>query len=214
MTDLSLRSSMRLNSGYDATLMRPRVIQHGLASFALALIACGAPRPDAMKAAADAHTMTDAERGDSICGAGWKWNGERCAHAEEPVASFPTTTKYGPLDTTPPPTRTAGFSVDEVVPGGGAEAKPGDMVRLHYTGSLADGTVFDSSKNRGTPFEFRLGQGMVIKGFERGILGMKVGGVRKVTIPPELGYGRKGSPPNIPPNATLTFEIELLDTKP
>jgi FKBP-type peptidyl-prolyl cis-trans isomerase FkpA len=192
--------------------MRP--LLRVLAPFTLAVVACGGPNPAAMKAAADAHTMTDAERGDAICGAGWKWNGQRCIHAEEPVASSTTTAKGGPLDPTPPPSRSPGFNIEEVVPGNGAEAKPVMQVRVHYTGMLADGTVFDSSKQRGQPFEFRLGQGMVIKGFERGILGMKVGGVRKVTIPSDLGYGRKGAPPNIPPNATLVFDLELLDAKP
>jgi len=122
-----------------------------------------------------------------------------------------------PFETTvllPAPTRPSNFAVEDIVPGNGAQAKPGDLVRVHYTGALTDGTVFDSSKPRGTPFEFRIGQGMVIKGFERGVVGMKVGGVRKVTIPPELGYGKRGSPPTIPPNATLIFDIELLDAKP
>ena len=91
--------------------------------------------------------------------------------------------------------------------------KAGDTVRVHYTGTLLDGTTFDSSRPRGTPFEFKVGAGQVIRGFERGVVGMRVGGVRKVTIPPEMGYGRKGAPPVIPPNATLIFEIELLDVK-
>jgi hypothetical protein len=106
---------------------------------------------------------------------------------------------------------TAQLVVRDVTVGTGAEAKAGDNVRIHYVGTLADGTEFDSSRKRGVPFEFRLGTNQVIKGFDRGILGMKVGGVRQLTIPPELGYGRKGAPPLIPPRATLVFEIELLD---
>jgi FKBP-type peptidyl-prolyl cis-trans isomerase FkpA len=101
--------------------------------------------------------------------------------------------------------------VRDVTLGTGAEAKAGDNVRIHYVGTLADGTEFDSSRKRGIPFEFRLGSGQVIKGFDRGVVGMKVGGKRQLTIPPELGYGRKGAPPLIPPRATLVFEIELLD---
>lgn len=183
-------------------------------SIVLASSACGGPNPAAMKAAADAKTMSDEERGDSICGAGWKWTGDRCAHSDTPVAANLTTARTSKVDDLPPPTRPSNFAVEDIVPGNGALAKPGDQVRVHYTGALTDGTVFDSSKPRGAPFEFRIGQGMVIKGFERGVVGMKVGGVRKVTIPPELGYGKRGAPPTIPPNATLIFDIELLDSKP
>jgi FKBP-type peptidyl-prolyl cis-trans isomerase FkpA len=183
-----------------------------LISLVLVSSACGGPNAQAMRAAADAKTMSDEERGDSICGAGWKWTGDRCARSDAPVASKPTTA--GNVNDPPAPTRSGNFAVEDTVPGNGAQAKPGDQVRVHYTGALTDGTVFDSSKPRGTPFEFRIGQGMVIKGFERGVVGMKVGGVRKVTIPPELGYGKRGAPPQIPPNATLIFDIELLDVKP
>ncbi len=181
--------------------------------FLLVFVACGGPNTVAMRDAANAKTMTDEERGDSICGSGWKWNGQRCARSEDPIASQPTTAS-GKHDALPAPQRVANFNIDEVVPGNGAQAKPGDQVRVHYTGALQNGTVFDASKPRGVPFEFRIGQGMVIKGFERGVVGMKVGGVRKVTIPPELGYGKRGAPPQIPPNATLVFDIELLDVKP
>ncbi|MEK7076825.1 MAG: FKBP-type peptidyl-prolyl cis-trans isomerase [Patescibacteria group bacterium] len=97
--------------------------------------------------------------------------------------------------------------------GSGAEAKTGDTVRVHYAGRLADGTKFDSSYDRGEPFEFTIGAGKVILGWELGIPGMKVGGKRKLTIPPELGYGEGGSLPVIPPNATLVFEVELLEVK-
>jgi FKBP-type peptidyl-prolyl cis-trans isomerase FkpA len=94
--------------------------------------------------------------------------------------------------------------------GEGVAAKSGDLVSVHYTGWLTDGTKFDSSKDSGTPFQFTLGGGEVIPGWDQGVAGMKVGGVRKLTIPPDLGYGPAGSPPVIPGNATLVFEVELL----
>ncbi|MCO4771434.1 MAG: FKBP-type peptidyl-prolyl cis-trans isomerase [Deltaproteobacteria bacterium] len=97
--------------------------------------------------------------------------------------------------------------------GDGVEAIPGRDVTVHYTGWLTNGTKFDSSHDRVQPFTFRLGAGQVIKGWEQGVEGMRVGGKRKLTIPPNLGYGRFGSPPVIPGNATLVFEVELLGVK-
>jgi peptidylprolyl isomerase len=94
--------------------------------------------------------------------------------------------------------------------GTGAEATTGTIVTVHYTGTLENGTEFDSSRGR-EPFTFNVGAGEVIQGWEQGIPGMKVGGVRELTIPPELGYGAAGAPPAIPPNATLIFEVELLE---
>ena len=102
--------------------------------------------------------------------------------------------------------------VDEVV-GTGDSPKRGRMVSVHYTGTLENGTKFDSSVDRGQPYDFRLGVDPVIKGWEECLLTMKVGGKRQVIIPPELGYGATGRPPKIPPNATLLFEIELLGVK-
>jgi FKBP-type peptidyl-prolyl cis-trans isomerase len=96
-------------------------------------------------------------------------------------------------------------------PGKGPSAKSGDRVKVHYTGTLLDGTKFDSSLDRGEPFAFTLGKGEVIKGWDEGVAGMKKGGKRRLTIPAELGYGKRGSPPKIPPDATLKFEIELLE---
>ncbi|HKA41547.1 MAG TPA: FKBP-type peptidyl-prolyl cis-trans isomerase [Burkholderiales bacterium] len=103
-----------------------------------------------------------------------------------------------------------GLIVEEVVVGQGALANAGQKVKVHYTGWLTNGTKFDSSKDRGDPFVFDLGAGRVIKGWDEGVQGMKVGGTRKLTIPPELGYGARGAGGVIPPNATLVFEVELL----
>ena len=103
-------------------------------------------------------------------------------------------------------------SVDEKV-GTGAEAKEGSAVKVHYTGTLKNGTKFDSSRDRNEPFGFTIGKGEVIRGWDKGVTGMKVGGKRKLTIPSDLAYGDKGSPPKIPPKATLLFDIELLEVK-
>lgn len=103
-----------------------------------------------------------------------------------------------------------GLVIEDITKGEGAEAQSGRTVTVHYTGTLSDGTKFDSSRDRDQPFSFPLGQRAVIQGWERGIPGMKVGGVRKLVIPPELAYGNRGVGEVIPPNAILTFEVELL----
>ena len=102
------------------------------------------------------------------------------------------------------------LKIETIREGSGAIAETGLKVEVHYTGKLTDGSVFDSSVTRGQPFSFILGQGQVIKGWEEGILGMRVGEKRLLTIPPELGYGLRGAGNAIPPNATLVFEVELL----
>src|SRR5262249_18311460 len=105
------------------------------------------------------------------------------------------------------------LDVKDVVVGKGREAKAGDTVSVHYTGTLTDATKFDSSRDRNKAFDFTLGRGMVIKGWDQGVAGMKIGGKRKLTIPPSLGYGDRGVPPKIPPKSTLVFDVELLDVK-
>ncbi|MGH9361200.1 MAG: FKBP-type peptidyl-prolyl cis-trans isomerase [Thermoanaerobaculia bacterium] len=104
----------------------------------------------------------------------------------------------------------SGLRYVDLEPGEGEPAKAGDVVEVHYTGWLADGTKFDSSRDRKMPFRFRLGAGMVIKGWDEGVAGMKPGGKRKLMIPSELGYGQRGAGDVIPPGADLVFEVELL----
>ena len=107
-------------------------------------------------------------------------------------------------------TTKSGLMYEDKFIGDGKQAKAGDLVSVHYTGWLEDGTKFDSSKDRNQAFRFNLGAGMVIKGWDEGVAGMKIGGTRKLTIPSELGYGSRGAGRVIPPNATLIFEIELI----
>ena len=107
-------------------------------------------------------------------------------------------------------TTASGLVIEEMVVGDGDEARAGQMVSVHYTGWLTNGSKFDSSKDRNDPFQFPLGQGHVIKGWDEGVQGMKIGGTRKLTIPAHLGYGARGAGGVIPPNATLVFEVELL----
>jgi FKBP-type peptidyl-prolyl cis-trans isomerase len=110
-------------------------------------------------------------------------------------------------------TTESGLKYLDVTVGTGRLAELGDTASVHYTGWLADGKKFDSSVDHKEPFSFRLGAGQVIKGWDEGVMGMKIGGKRKLTIPPQLGYGARGAGGVIPPNATLTFDVELLDLR-
>ncbi len=110
-------------------------------------------------------------------------------------------------------TTTSGLKYIDVVEGTGVTPRTGQTISVHYTGTLQDGRKFDSSHDRGTPYVFRIGTGSVIKGWDEGLMTMKVGGKRKLIIPPALGYGPRGNPPNIPGNATLLFDVELVDAK-
>lgn len=104
------------------------------------------------------------------------------------------------------------LKIEDTLEGTGSAVKTGDTVSIHYAGTLEDGTPFDNSYDRGEPFETPIGAGQVIKGWDLGVVGMKVGGKRRLTIPPELGYGEQGSGA-IPPNATLIFDVELIEIK-
>ena len=126
---------------------------------------------------------------------------------ETPAAEAPAPTQAPPGPKSEDVTE---LKIEDIKKGTGAEAKAGDTVTVHYTGWLTDGTKFDSSLDSGQPFSFPLGAGRVISGWDEGVVGMKVGGKRRLTIPPAMAYGEQGSPPVIPPNATLVFDVELL----
>jgi FKBP-type peptidyl-prolyl cis-trans isomerase len=135
------------------------------------------------------------------------------APSGETTTTTTTTTTAAPATTQGNGTVTAPVTelkIEELKAGTGAEAKAGQQVSVHYTGWLTDGKKFDSSLDRGQPFKFMLGAGQVIPGWDKGVAGMKVGGKRKLTIPPQMGYGERGAGGVIPPNATLVFEVELL----
>jgi FKBP-type peptidyl-prolyl cis-trans isomerase len=117
----------------------------------------------------------------------------------------------GESESPPAPPAEEKLTLEDLVIGKGAEAKVGDHIAIHYVATLADtGAEFDSSRARGQPFELDVGRGRVIRGWDQGMIGMRVGGTRRVTIPPSFGYGDPGAPPLVPPKSTLIFEIELL----
>ncbi len=129
--------------------------------------------------------------------------------ADEVAPSAPRSTAASAKMVTTP----SGLAYEDIVVGTGPSPKVGKLVKVHYTGTLQDGTKFDSSRDRGQPFEFTIGVGQVIPGWDEGLMGMKVGGRRRLVIPPQLGYGAAGAGGVIPPNATLLFDVELLDAQ-
>ena len=134
-----------------------------------------------------------------------------CGSSDKPGSAGATTTS-SPMKVNGSPTTTpSGLQYSDIVVGTGATAAPGNTVKVHYSGFLTSGEKFDSSRDRGQPFSFSLGAGQVIKGWDEGVAGMKTGGQRQLRIPPQLGYGAAGAGGAIPPNATLIFDVELLD---
>ena len=181
-----------------------------LAAFALAGCAklTEPPKPEPMQIEPAASAAAAAPPG----------SGEiRLADMKKPAALAPSgkaePEQPKPAEPEPPPPANEKLGVKDVAVGKGAVAASGDTVKVHYVGTLPDGKEFDASKKHGQPFEFQLGQGRVIKGWDQGVVGMKIGGKRKLTVPPSLGYGARGFPPVIPPNSTLNFDIELLEVK-
>jgi FKBP-type peptidyl-prolyl cis-trans isomerase len=140
--------------------------------------------------------------------------GALTAIAALPACSKPVdepTSAFKPAPGTPAPPAPKALEKQDTVAGKGREARAGDAVSVQYTGTLLDGTKFDSSYDHGgEPFKFTLGQGQVIKGWDEGVVGMKVGGKRRLRIPSDLAYGERGSPPTIPPGAALVFDVELV----
>jgi FKBP-type peptidyl-prolyl cis-trans isomerase len=137
-----------------------------------------------------------------------------CTKKEDTAATTAATnTTTTTAATAPTGASVTELKIEDSKVGTGTEAVAGKTVSVHYTGYLTDGKKFDSSVDRGQPFKFQLGAGQVIKGWDQGVAGMKVGGKRKLTIPPTLGYGERGAGGVIPPNATLIFDVELLNVE-
>jgi FKBP-type peptidyl-prolyl cis-trans isomerase len=141
----------------------------------------------------------------SACGCGNTNKSNTSSKASTPSTSSPMKVTGQPI------TSASGLQYWDIVVGTGATAVAGSSVKVHYTGFLTTGEKFDSSRDRGEPFSFPLGAGQVIKGWDEGVAGMKVGGQRQLRIPPQLAYGASGAGGAIPPNATLIFDVELLE---
>lgn len=166
------------------------------------------PRPDRPPTAASPLlTLTAAV---ALVAAACGGNGGRKASAASGTSDFGTCAAAASFDSTEMKTLSDGLLYRDFQEGSGPAASRGDTVRVHYTGCLTDGTKFDSSHDRGEPFQFVLGTGMVIPGWDEGLMGMRPGGERRLVIPSDLAYGSRGAGGVIPPNATLIFDVELL----
>ena len=210
-------------------MFRGLTITGGFIAVAFSIAACGGPLEGASAPSGSSHVasaspappptspMPAESAADAICGGGWRWDGVHCvasAFGSNDLASSSSGSGGDPdakrRDQEQAAAKGPHVTIEDIKIGTGAEAHENSHVRIHYVGKLTDGTTFDSSRDRNEPFAFTIGIGEVIRGFDQGVTGMKVGGLRRVTIPPALGYGRRGAPPKIPPDATLHFEIELL----
>ena len=178
---------------------------------AVALLIVNAGCKESASKASDSGSGTSAGMSGSASTSGASGSGSSSASAGSSAGVMSATAKSDtPAAAGPEVTTPSGLKYQDLVIGTGAEATPGRTVRVHYTGWLTDGTKIDSSVDRGQPIEFPLGTPDIIRGWNEGLTGMKVGGKRHLTIPPDLGYGAAGRAPKVPPNATLVFDVELV----
>ncbi len=182
--------SLKLNIGFKIEMLKVILWRAGLISIGCLMVACTQPGDTGQITNNPSAAATDA------------------SVTNTPAPTTPATAKGKKIITTP-----SGLKYVDLKVGTGATPKVGQTVSVHYTGTLENGTKFDSSRDRGTPFEFPIGTGQVIKGWDEGVSTMKVGGRRQLIVPPELGYGAQGAGGVIPPNATLIFDVELLGVK-
>jgi FKBP-type peptidyl-prolyl cis-trans isomerase len=190
-------------TGRPAFVMLPALVLIVIAGLACQPAEKKAPAPaEGEKAAQDAAASHSETASDPAPAAGTTPEGQEKAPASSPSTSL---TPGANVTST-----ASGLKYEDLVVGTGATPKAGQTCSVHYTGWLTNGSKFDSSRDRGTPFTFPIGQGSVIKGWDEGVMGMKVGGKRKLWVPPALAYGADGYPPVIPPNSELVFEVELL----
>ncbi len=164
----------------------------------------------ALAAAGCAHTNSSPKSSQSTGSAETPPPAESPTHAPTAASGIPPV----PAGAQAPVTNSSGLTYQDFVVGTGPMPSSGKTVTVHYTGWLTNGTKFDSSRDRGTPFQFSIGRGQVIGGWDEGVASMHVGGQRRLTIPPSLGYGANGAGGLIPPNATLIFDVELLAVAP